>query len=90
MGSREGLALRQLALEALEKSTKMFELAFKLQTQGNQVEAERVRNDARTQRNFHYIDDRSELPGGRLEQRQFATIPRLYQLFSPVRHRTTA
>ncbi|MGI9167345.1 MAG: hypothetical protein ACR2G5_13370, partial [Pyrinomonadaceae bacterium] len=43
MGSREGLALRQLALEALEKSTKMFEVAFKLQTQGNQVEAERVR-----------------------------------------------
>ncbi len=55
MGSREGLALRQLALEALEKSTKMFELAFKLQTQGNQVEAERVRNDARTQRNISTI-----------------------------------
>jgi len=44
-----------MALEALEKSTKMFEVAFKLQTQGNQVEADRVRNEARTQRNISTI-----------------------------------
>lgn len=55
MGSRESLTLRQLALEALEKSTKMFDVAFKLQTQGNEVEAQRVRNDARTQRNVSTI-----------------------------------
>ena len=50
MASGMGLTLRQHALEALEKSTKMFEVAIELLKQGNQVEAERVRNQARTQR----------------------------------------
>lgn len=50
MGSREGLPLRKQALDALEKSTKMLEVAFNLLRQGNQVEAERVREEARTQR----------------------------------------
>lgn len=50
MGSRAGLNLREQALEALEKSTKMFEVAFELLKQGNRAEAERLRNEARTQR----------------------------------------
>jgi hypothetical protein len=50
MGSREGLTLREKALEALEKSTKMLQVALDLLTQGNQVEAARVRTEARKQR----------------------------------------
>lgn len=50
MGSREGLTLREKALEALEKSTKMLQVALDLLTQGNQVEADRVRTEARKQR----------------------------------------
>jgi hypothetical protein len=50
MASRDGLTLRKRALEALEKSTKMLDVAFDLLKQGNQSEADRVRNDARTQR----------------------------------------
>jgi hypothetical protein len=50
MGSRDGLTLRKRALEGLERSTKMLEVAVKLLKQGNQVEADRVRNEARTQR----------------------------------------
>ena len=50
MGSREGLTLREKALEALERSTEMLQVALKLLTQGNQVEADRVRTQARKQR----------------------------------------
>jgi len=50
MGSRDGLTLREKALEALEKSTKMLQVALDLLTQGNQVEADRVRTEARRQR----------------------------------------
>ena len=50
MGSREGLTLREKALEALEKSTKMLQVALDLLTQGNQVEAARVQKEARKQR----------------------------------------
>jgi hypothetical protein len=50
MGIQDGLTLRQQALEALEKSTKMLEVASALLQQGNQGEADRVRNDARLQR----------------------------------------
>jgi hypothetical protein len=50
MGSRDGLTLQKRALEGLERSTKMLEVAFDLLKQGNQVEADRVRNEARTQR----------------------------------------
>lgn len=50
MGSREGLTLRERALEALERSTEMLQVALKLLTQGNVVEAARVRTEARKQR----------------------------------------
>ena len=50
MGSREGLTLREKALEALEKSTKMLQVALDLLTQGNQAESERVHKEARRQR----------------------------------------
>jgi len=50
MERREGLTLREKALEALETSTKMLQVALDLFTQGNQVEATRVRDEARKQR----------------------------------------
>ena len=50
MGSREGLTLREKALEALEKSTKMLQVALDLMTMGNRVEAARVHQEARKQR----------------------------------------
>jgi len=50
MGSREGLTLREKALEALEKSTKMLQVALDLLTQGNQEESARVHKEARKQR----------------------------------------
>ena len=50
MGSGEGLTLRERALEALEKSTEMLQVALKLLGQGNQVEAARVQTEARKQR----------------------------------------
>ena len=50
MGSREGLTLREKALEALEKSTKMLQIALDLLQQGNQVESARVHKEARKQR----------------------------------------
>ena len=50
MGSREGIQLRRQALQALEKSTRMFEVAFDLLKQGNESEAERVRDEARAER----------------------------------------
>lgn len=50
MRSREGFAIRELALAALEKSTRMLEVALELVKQGNHEEAARLRNEARTQR----------------------------------------
>ena len=50
MGSREGLTLRQKALEALEKSTRMLQVAVDLFEQGNPAEAARVRKEAQSQR----------------------------------------
>ena len=50
MARRDGLTLREKALEALESSTKMLQVALDLLTQGNQVEATRVRDEARKQR----------------------------------------
>lgn len=50
MGRREGLTLREKALEALERSTKMLQIAVDLLTQGNKVESDRVRDEARKQR----------------------------------------
>ena len=46
----DGLALRQRALEALERSTRMLEVAVRLLKQGNRAESERVKSEARTQR----------------------------------------
>ena len=50
MGTGEGLRLRKRALESLEKSTKMLQMAFDLVKQGYQIEAQRVREEARAQR----------------------------------------
>lgn len=50
MGGRDGLELRKKALEVLEKSTKMLEVALTLMKQGNRAEADRVRDYARRQR----------------------------------------
>jgi hypothetical protein len=50
MGSRDGLTLRRKALEVLEKSTRMLEVAVDLLEQGNQAESARVRKEAQTQR----------------------------------------
>ena len=55
MGSRDGFSIRQQALEALEKSTKTLEVACELQKQGNETEAERLRNEARSQRTLSTI-----------------------------------
>jgi hypothetical protein len=46
----DGLTLRRRALEALERSTKMLEVAIRLLKQGNRAESNRVKNEARTQR----------------------------------------
>jgi hypothetical protein len=64
MGSREGLTLRQQALDALEKSTRMLQVALDLLDQGNKEESARVRKEAQTQRTIstllmaeaHYLD----------------------------------
>ena len=50
MRNSDGLTLRKRALEALERSTKMLEVAIRLLKQGNRAESDRVRNEARTQR----------------------------------------
>lgn len=50
MHGSDGLALRKRALEALERSTKMLEVAVCLLKQGNRAESERVKSEARTQR----------------------------------------
>jgi len=52
MGSQAGLTLRQRALEALEKSTKMLQVAIDLFEQGNPQEAERVHKEAQFQRSI--------------------------------------
>ena len=44
--------LRVRALAALEKSTKLIEVAFDLLKQGNVTEAARLKNQARAQRNL--------------------------------------
>jgi hypothetical protein len=44
------MQLRKQALQALEKSTRMFDVAFDLLKQGNESEAERVRDEARAER----------------------------------------
>ena len=50
MTSSEGLTLQQRALEALRTSTKMLKVASVLRRQGNKEEADRLRDEARTQR----------------------------------------
>lgn len=46
----EGITLRERAVEALQKSTRMLEVARRLFKYGNRTEAERVRREARAQR----------------------------------------
>ena len=50
MVTQEGFTLRKMAVEALEKSTRMLEVAMNLLKHGNRAEAERVRREARAQR----------------------------------------
>lgn len=50
MRGSDGLTLRKRALEALERSTRMLEVAIRLLKQGNRAESERVKGEARTQR----------------------------------------
>jgi hypothetical protein len=52
MRSREGLTLRQKALDALEKSTRMLQVAIDLLEQGNQMEADHLRKEAQFQRSI--------------------------------------
>lgn len=51
METEDRLAIQQRALEALKKSTKTLEIADQLLRVGNVKEAERLRNEAREQRN---------------------------------------
>lgn len=55
MALQEGITLRKRAVEALEKSTKMLEVAMGLLKHGNRAEAERVRHQARAQRTISTI-----------------------------------
>jgi hypothetical protein len=50
MRGRDGLTLRKRALEALERSTQMLEVAVRLLKQGNCVESQRLKSEARRQR----------------------------------------
>jgi hypothetical protein len=50
MRSKEGFAVRQLGLGALEKSAKMLQVAVTLIKQGNKREAKRLWSEARRQR----------------------------------------
>jgi|GEM_PF-3355965 len=50
MRSKEGFAIRQLGLAALEKSVKMLEVAYSLIKQGNKQEAKTIWREARRQR----------------------------------------
>ena len=54
MRSREGFAVRELALNALEESIRMFEVACTLIRQGNKKEAFRLWREARKQRTNSY------------------------------------
>jgi hypothetical protein len=55
MGSTEGFALRQEAIEALKKSTTILKVACNLMEQGNYPEAERLRNEANTMRTISML-----------------------------------
>ena len=48
----EGTNLREQAMEALQRSTTMLKVAGKLLDQGNVDEAQRLRDQARAQRNI--------------------------------------
>jgi hypothetical protein len=52
METEDRLAIQQRALEALQKSTKTLEIAEQLLRVGNVKEAERLKNEAREQRNI--------------------------------------
>jgi hypothetical protein len=77
MNSHE-LTLRKRALEALEGSTKMLLVAVRLLKQGNRVEADRVREEARTQRTISTLllaeANRLQLSS---QGHQYATRPHL-------------
>ena len=64
MGSREGLTLREKALEALEKSTKMLQAALDLLTQGKRDRGGTgAQGSAKAAYYFDSTDGRSEQSG---------------------------
>ena len=55
MHNRESMPLREQAMEALQESTTMLEVACNLMEQGNKKEAERLHKAARTKRNVSVL-----------------------------------
>jgi len=55
MNNELSAPLREQALEALQESTKMLEVACNLLEQGNRKEAKRLQREARTKRNVSVL-----------------------------------
>jgi hypothetical protein len=55
MNNYESMPLREQAMEALQESTTMLEIASNLLEQGNRKEAERLHKAARTKRNVSVL-----------------------------------
>ena len=55
MNNQQSMPLREQALEALQESTTMLEVACNLLEQGNKKEAERLHKEARTRRNVSVL-----------------------------------
>ena len=55
MNNQQSLPLREQAMEALQQSTTMLEVASNLLDQGNREEAERLHKAARTKRNVSVL-----------------------------------
>jgi hypothetical protein len=55
MSHQETMPLREQAMEALQESTTMLEVACNLMEQGNRKEAERLHKAARTKRNVSVL-----------------------------------
>jgi len=55
MSNQQTMPLREQAMEALEESTKILEVACNLMEQGNRKEAERLHKAARTKRNVSVL-----------------------------------
>jgi hypothetical protein len=55
MSNQQTMPLREQAMEALQESTTMLEVACSLMEQGNKKEAERLHKAARTKRNVSVL-----------------------------------